>query len=97
MSENLIHADIFFFITSIAVIVVGISLTIVLVYLIRILHNIDSLTKKVEHETGELLSDVRLLRHEIKSEGFKLKHLFSFILGFITKATRKAKSVKKDK
>ncbi len=96
MNEGLIHADIFFFVTTIVMVVVGIVLTVALVYLVRILHNVDRLTRKVEHETSEILADIRMIRNEIKSEGFRLKHIIGFVLRFITKTTKKAKIIKKN-
>lgn len=76
--DTLIHADIFFFITSIAVILVTSALVVVLIYLIQILKDFKQVSHRVKEETGLLSQDLAQLRSEIRKEGMKLKHFADF-------------------
>jgi 5-bromo-4-chloroindolyl phosphate hydrolysis protein len=81
--DTLIHADIFFFITTIAVIIISIILGVVLYYLIKILKNVRDITESVKEETNLIRKDIQDARENIKIEGFKLKHLISFFSNFL--------------
>lgn len=65
-NQTLIHADTFFFISSVGFVVVTFLVTIGLIYIIRILHSVRRITEKVERgintveeDTKELVSDLR--------------------------------------
>ena len=73
------RADLFFAITSGAVIVVTACLVVALIYLVSILHEVRSLVVLVRKE-GELLSEnLGDLRSHISREGFKWTFLFAFL------------------
>ena len=76
--KSLIHADIFFFITSIAVIALTAILVVVLVYLIQILRDVKDVSRVVKKETRDLAGDISDLRFKAKREGLKLKHFADF-------------------
>jgi predicted membrane protein len=67
--STLIHADIFFFITTIAVILITLAMVVALIYVIFILRNIFRLSKTVEDETHRIISDVEELRSDVKKKG----------------------------
>ena len=84
--QSLIHADIFFFVTTVALILISICLTIALIYIIRILRNIFEVSNTVKSEGAEIISDIREistnLREKTSGVGFGvglsfLKRLFS--------------------
>lgn len=64
--ENLIQSDIFFFITSIAVIVVTIFILIILWYVLRILKNVKDVSDIIKRESFFVLSDLSGLRKRVK-------------------------------
>ena len=64
--ENLIQSDIFFFITSIAVIVVTIFILIILWYVVRILKNVKDVSDIIKKESFFVLNDLSGLRERIK-------------------------------
>jgi uncharacterized protein YoxC len=74
----LIHADIFFFITSIAVVLVTALLVTALIYLVRILRDAKSVTGKVKEETELISEDINTLRDKTKKTGIKLKNFLEF-------------------
>ncbi len=99
MDTSLIHADIFFFITSISVVVFTILGIIAMVFIVRILRNAASLSDTVRAE-GELLAeDFSELRVAYKEEGMKIKYLLQFItkmLGAKSPTPRKARHIHPD-
>jgi hypothetical protein len=94
--DTLIHADIFFFVTTIVVVIVGIALTVALVYLVKVLSDVKAITKQVKEETILLREDIGELRGDIKKEGFRAERFFMFIKNLFKKTnTRSKKEVKK--
>ena len=61
MSE-VIHADIFFFITGIAVIVISAVLVVVLFHAIKVLKSIRRITSRIEAETEAISDDIQNVR-----------------------------------
>jgi hypothetical protein len=76
--ETLIHADVFFFVTTIAVIVVGATFTIALIYLIKILSDIRKISAQVNEEAILFRKDLGDLRSEVRADGFKIKYFIDF-------------------
>ncbi len=89
--ENLIHADIFFFISTIALVLISIGIVISLVYVIRILRNVSEVSDKVKEESSEILSDMKELRGTIKQEGFKMGYVVRFFKNMFGRKTRSKK------
>ncbi len=77
--ETLIKADIFFFITSISVVLVTIGIAVALYYIIRILRNIREVTERLDEGSKVLAKDLSDLRGTIKREGFVWGHIFGFL------------------
>jgi len=71
-------SEIFFFITSIAVVIITILLGVLATYLIRILRNVDDISAKAKDEAGLIKEDIAELRENVKTEGAKVKHLVKF-------------------
>ena len=91
--DTLIHADIFFFVTTIAVVCVTLLVAIALIYLIKVLNRIKNIAEQIREETVLFREDVHDLRDSVRREGFKLKNLFGFFQRFIPKqkTTKKSK------
>ena len=70
--------DIFFMITTVAVVVVAISMVVVLVYIARLLHTLNRIATDVEEEAEAIRADLEDARAKVRREGLKLAHLFSF-------------------
>ena len=67
--DTLIHADIFFFVTTIAVVVITIALTVLIIYLVKVFRNVRKITDMVSEETVLLRHDMSDLRIEIRARG----------------------------
>jgi len=92
---ELIHADIFFFITTISIVVVSVGLLIVLFFVIRILNNISSVSKRFREEGEEIITDLHLLRTDLKKGGSQFKHFFRFLKSFLPKTVEKKEKAEK--
>ena len=76
--ENLIHADIFFFVATVCFALLTILLAIAIINLIRIIYTVRRITDKAEIESDFILSEMRRVRQRIEIEGFKMSALFRF-------------------
>jgi cell division protein FtsL len=94
---EVVHADIFFFITAIAVVLVTILFSIALVFAIFILRDIRAVTMKVRKASDELEQDFESLRLQMKNEGVRVKTIFELALGFLKRQIPRARSKKKAK
>ncbi len=92
-NESLIHADIFFFISTIALVVISIGLCIVLYYVWGIAKNIRDISDKVAEESDEIIGDVRKLRMSLRDEGLKWRHVLSLVRAFFVKKEKKVRRV----
>jgi type II secretory pathway pseudopilin PulG len=94
--DTLIHADIFFFVTTIVVVIVGIAFTVALIYLAKVLSDIKEITKQVKEEAMLVREDIQGLRSDVKREGFRVERFLMFIKNLFKKTnTRSKKEVKK--
>ncbi len=88
---TLIHADIFFFVTTIVVVVVGIAFTIALIYLVKVLRDIKEVTQQVKEETILFREDIKELRGDIRTEGFRAERLFVFFRNMFRRTKTRSK------
>jgi hypothetical protein len=83
--DTLIHADIFFFITAIAVVVLSLTLLVALVYLTAILRDVKHITERARTEADLIAADIGELRRDQRKEGFPLTKVFGFVRGLFTR------------
>ncbi|MFA6158403.1 MAG: hypothetical protein WC763_02135 [Candidatus Paceibacterota bacterium] len=93
-NESLIHADIFFFISTISLVALSIGFGVALFYVIRILRDVREISDKIRVESGEIVADSRKLRAAIRDEGIKWKHVTHLIRGFFVRDVEKKRSAK---
>lgn len=86
--ESIIHADIFFFVTTAVVLVLGVLFIIALAYAIKVFRDISDLTSVLKEEGSAIASDVRELRGSLKREGVRFG---SLLLGLFAKKMRRKK------
>ena len=96
VSETLLHADIFFFITSIVVIVLGVLGVVALIYFIKILHDVDKFQKKVSTSTGELIEDIKVIKDDIMSEGGGATSIIRLLMRLFGRTARRIKKIKRN-
>jgi uncharacterized membrane protein len=91
---DFLKMDIFFVVTTIAVIVISILLVFVLIRVLRILKNIEDISSLVEEEGKALREDLAQMRESVKTEGVRIKHLIG-LLGFGASLKKRVKKKKK--
>ena len=63
---DVLKSDIFFVVSTFAVLVVAVGICVVLIYAIQILRDARKLSKAVKEEGEEILEDVRTVRSSLK-------------------------------
>ena len=79
--NDILHANIFFFITSVAVLAVTFMLIIVLWYVIAILREVRRVAKKVRTASESIEQDIAYVRGEVKSHTEKITSFLGAALG----------------
>lgn len=80
--DSLLKSDIFFFITSVAVVIIAILLTVLIIYLIKVSRDIRYISQRAKTEADNIIDDVSQLRANIKEQGGKIKDLAGFFSRF---------------
>lgn len=80
---DLIKSDVFFFISSIGVVVITVGFVIVIYYFLKVLRSINNLVENINSEAKNIIKDVKELREEV---GSKIK----FASGFLSAVTSTA-------
>ncbi len=93
--EQLIHADIFFFVSTIALVCITAGVVVVLVYAIRILRDVRDITRRIGKESEAIAHDIEMLRIKVKEKGSAFFHLVSLFLPSVAK--RRARAGRKKK
>jgi hypothetical protein len=87
MSE-VVHADIFFFITSAAVILITIGILIALYYIVQIVRDVREIVARVRKASVEAERDFEALRATLHEEGVKSRALIDLVLGYFARLLR---------
>lgn len=95
MDTSILKADIFFAVTTVAVIVLSIGLSFVMYYLVNILKDIKYLSGKAKIEGEKIIDDVRAFREEAEDKGYKITNLLYSFLGLV-RSKPKTKSKKSE-
>lgn len=94
--NDFLKMDIFFVVTTLAVLVTSILLVLVLIRALRILKNVEDISMLVEEEGQKLREDIAHVRESVMEEGIRIKHLVS-LLGFGAALKKRAKKTKDSK
>lgn len=89
--DTLIHADIFFFITTIAVVVLGIILAVVLVRLAGLIKTIREISEDAKTEARAFFRDVSDLRQEVREEAGRVKQTLNLLHNFFPNSAKVGK------
>jgi len=76
--DSVLKSDIFFFITSVVVLAIGIGAVIAFFYLINILRDVKDVSKTVKKETREIADDISIMRTSVKT-GKAISGVFGFV------------------
>ena len=89
--DEFLKMDIFFFVTTLAVIALAFFTAFVLWRLERVLKNVEYISKQVAEESDDVRHDIDDMRRDIQQGSGRLKSLFSFLQKFTNRQTRKTK------
>lgn len=93
MSETL-HANIFFFITSVAVIALTLLWVVILWQVIAILREVRAIAKRMRKASEDIEHDLELLRASVRAGGQRVRSLgsvtFDFLLRMLTSNPRRS-------
>ncbi|HZX50378.1 MAG TPA: hypothetical protein VFE94_04540 [Candidatus Paceibacterota bacterium] len=96
--ETFVKADIFFFVTTVAIFLVTILLAVALVYAIRILRDVQHMVRRAKEESDGLFEDISQLRAFIREKGQKVGAVHEIVKGIgklVSSRKKPAKSSKK--
>lgn len=88
--ESIAKSDMFFFVTTIAVIVLTLVLVVALAYVIRIASDIKYIAHRAKQETDEIADDLKSARETLKSKGKTIATILSSL--WILRSKRRSKS-----
>jgi len=78
MSNSLIQANIFFFLTSISVVLLTLLIIAVLMYMMLILRDFRGVSHKVKEEADLIAMDIDEARAHLKREGSDMKNTYDY-------------------
>ena len=82
---------VFFFVTTLAVILMTLVLAVAAIYVIKILKDIKYISQKAKTEADIISGELSELRQNVKEQGTKLKYFSSFFNNVYKKSKRNAK------
>ena len=83
--ETLIHADIFFFITTIWVIIISAILVVILWHVAFIVSDLRKISRKVREGSDVLSEDLHDLRTVMHAEGASVGHVWKYFKHLLVK------------
>ncbi|MDP2593300.1 MAG: hypothetical protein Q8P52_01470 [bacterium] len=89
METSLIHADVFFFISAIGFIAVGVLLIAIMLFALLIVHDIREMVRKAREEEEEMLDDINKFRKQIKGSRDKVMSWLGSLFGLNLNASKK--------
>lgn len=78
--NNILQADIFFFVTTLTVIVIAVLIVVAIFYVIAILRDIHKISKAVRTEGTKILHDVDSFRSYAKENKLWLRPILLFLI-----------------
>lgn len=93
--NEILKANVFFFVTTVAIIVLSILIAVALVYVIHVVRNVSKISDKVREKSEDLAGDVDKLRAQVKEHGKSAGSILRFFLGRFMGKKRKAKEADK--
>lgn len=89
--QAIVKSDVFFFITTVAVIIVTVLLAMVLVRFFQVLGNVKSISEKANEEVENIKGDFQKVRNHVQDHGLRLVDIINFFKGFTKSKTAKEK------
>jgi hypothetical protein len=91
--DEVLHANIFFFITSVAVVLFTLLLCLALYHVVRILQSIRRIVERIDASSEMIVEDVEQLRSYVL-EGSLVSQIVGFFMGRRKRATKAKRDTK---
>jgi hypothetical protein len=82
--SDFLKMDVFFVVSTVAVVIVGVLFCIALFYVIRILRTADRISEEFADEAHLVRADIRDMRASVRAEGFKWRHVSGLFRRLLT-------------
>ncbi len=92
--ETYLKADLFFFITAVAVVLLTFFLVAVLYYVIQLVRNLRDISQTAKTESELVSKDLGELRQNVREQGLKFKHFSQFFSSIYSRNKRRSRSNK---
>ncbi|PIR87150.1 MAG: hypothetical protein COU11_01900 [Candidatus Harrisonbacteria bacterium CG10_big_fil_rev_8_21_14_0_10_49_15] len=89
--NEILQANIFFFITAVSVVLLTIVLVILLWYVLGIAKNVRKISRRVQEEVDMVADDLDAARANIKDEGKKILSVWKVLANFFSKPEEQPK------
>lgn len=80
MMEQIIHADIFFFVSTIALVCVTAGVIVIIVYVIGIVRDVRTITRRIGKESEAIVRDIHALRTKLNLKWSSLYQIARFFM-----------------
>ncbi len=87
--EAVMKSEIFFFVTTIAVIVITVLLAFVLVRFFLVLGDVRNISRAAKDEVDRIKADIQTFRTNMQTDGLRLVHIINFFKGL--KSSKKSR------
>lgn len=77
--EAIAKSEVFFFITTICIVLVTLIIVVAGVYLVKIVSDIKVISKRIKEETAEVMDDLKSARESLKDRGRSLGSILAAI------------------
>lgn len=76
--DNFVKMDVFFFVATVAVVILALLLAVLIIYIIKISRDVKYISHKAKSEADLIAQDLSDLRENVKNKGAKFKYFWSF-------------------
>lgn len=85
--EDFLKMDIFFTVTTVVAIFLGVLSIFAMYYIVKILKSFDGIMRNVHEESDDIRTDIHILRQKVRDEGMKIKHIVDFFGTIVSRRT----------
>ena len=89
--NDFLQMDIFFFVTTVAIVILSLLVAFILYRVYRILTDVEHISHEWSQESDLMRQDIADLRQNVRDNGFKFKNLFDLYSLTLGRFTRKKK------